>query len=90
VTGGYATYGDADVIGIAVDTDAGKIWWAKNNTWVEGDPSSGTTPSYTSNYLKSHLHIHATPYDANGKLTIRGLSSEFTYSPPSGFSAAFD
>lgn len=89
-TGGYSTFTDNDVIGVAVDTTNGYIWFAKNNTWIEGDPAAGTTPSYTSNYLKSHLHIYVTPYATNAKATIRGLSSEFTYSAPTGFSAAFD
>ena len=43
-------YGAGDVLGIAVDFDAGKIWMAKNNTWYNdadgtaGNPSAGTYP----------------------------------------------
>ena len=42
VTGGTACV-DGDVIGIAVDIDAGKWWFAKNNTWSDsGDPAAGS------------------------------------------------
>lgn len=37
-----------DVIQIAVDFDAGKIWWGWNGTWLDsGDPSSGINPIFS-------------------------------------------
>lgn len=40
--GGYGTYGAGDIIGVAVDFGAGKIFFAKNNTWLNGgNPATG-------------------------------------------------
>jgi len=37
------TYTTGDIIGIALDLDNGKIYFAKNNTWLNsGDPAAGT------------------------------------------------
>ena len=37
-----------DIIQIAYDLDAGKIWWGVNNSWIlSGNPSSGTNPVYS-------------------------------------------
>jgi hypothetical protein len=38
-------YGIGDVIGVAVDLNAGSIWFSKNGTWLSGDPALGTSPS---------------------------------------------
>ena len=32
-----------DIIGIALDVDAGKVWFARNGTWVNGSASASTT-----------------------------------------------
>ena len=43
---------NGDIIGVAIKDN--KIWFAKNNTWISGDPSAGTSPSVTlssTNYL---------------------------------------
>jgi hypothetical protein len=43
-----ATYTTGDVIGVAFDLDSGKIWWAKNGTWLNsGNPGAGTNAVYT-------------------------------------------
>ena len=49
VTAAYGpSYGVNDVISIALDIDAGKIWYGKNGTWlVSGNPSTGANPSQT-------------------------------------------
>jgi hypothetical protein len=87
---GNATYGNSyitgDVIGVAVDLDAGKIWWAKNNTWqASGDPANGTGAAYTN--VSGEIFPALTLYDLNDQLTARFKSADFTYTPPSGFSA---
>lgn len=81
-----ATYGDADVIGVAWDADAGKIWWAKNNTWqASGAPAAGTGAAYTN--ATGTLYPLGTAYVGDQQVwTLRTLASEQTYSPPSGFS----
>jgi len=47
-TSGYATFGDGDIISVAMDLDNLKCYWAKNNTWITiggsvGVPTSGAT-----------------------------------------------
>jgi hypothetical protein len=52
-SGGTASsYGVAistcDILNVAVDIDAGKIWYGKNGTWMaNGNPSTGANPSQT-------------------------------------------
>jgi len=39
----YDSYSAGDVIGVAFDADTGKVWFAKNNSWLNsGNPSAGT------------------------------------------------
>tara|TARA_R110002049_G_scaffold306114_1_gene504044 strand:- start:368 stop:1717 length:1350 start_codon:yes stop_codon:yes gene_type:complete len=42
-TGGWVSgYANGDIIMIAVDVDAGKLWWGKNGSWFESaNPASG-------------------------------------------------
>jgi hypothetical protein len=38
------TYGDNDIIGVAIDLDNNKLYFSKNGTWQNsGDPTSGAT-----------------------------------------------
>ena len=40
--GWVSGYANGDIIRIAVDVDAGKLWWGKNNAWLESaNPASG-------------------------------------------------
>ena len=44
----YQTTSANDILQVAVDADAGKIWWGVNGTWVNsGDPANGTNAVYT-------------------------------------------
>ena len=83
------TWGDADVIGVAVDMDTGKVWFAKNNVWqASGDPAAGTNPAYTG--LSGTLYPMAGPFGSNGdNIHIDAVFAlpDFQYTPPTGFSA---
>ena len=50
MSGGTSFASDAsslDVMAIAIDMDAGKIWFAENNTWLDsGDPAAGSNPAW--------------------------------------------
>jgi len=91
--GGRPTAATNDVIGVAWDSVAGKIWWAKNNAWMlSGDPAAGTNPVYTNAVLTASLfpavgffgpHATAGVSALIGQLNPGGLS----YAPPAGFSA---
>jgi len=77
------------VMQVAVDIDAGKIWFGINNTWVgSGDPSSNTNPRYSN--LGSGEFM---PYWSDGASVETGAASfnfgqrPFSYTPPTGFKA---
>jgi hypothetical protein len=81
------SYATNDILMIALDIDAGKIWYGKNGTWMaSGVPATGTSPSqsFTANQLMS-------PAVASGSGTFAYVLNcgqrPFTYTPPTGFVA---
>lgn len=75
-----------DIIGIALDLDNGKLWWSKNNVWQEsGDPANGTNPAYTG--LSGTFFPAVTIYTVSNAITARFKTSDFDYSPPTGFNS---
>lgn len=81
-----ATWSNGDKIGVAVDLDAGKLWFSKNGAWQgSGDPAAGTSPAFSGlagTYFPV-LSLYAAPAVAEGRFKV----TDFTYPPPSGFSA---
>jgi len=80
---GFATT-SGDVLQVAVDLDAHKIWFGKNNTWSNsGDPATGTNanvkPVPTATFFVGAGFY--TPGSKFGPITYGSLS----FSPPSGF-----
>ena len=44
VTDSYQTTpSTGDIIGVALDVDAGKVWFARNGTWINGSATASTT-----------------------------------------------
>lgn len=85
-----ASYGSAvakgDIISVAVDLGAGKIWFAKNGVWqASGDPATGANPTFTG--ISGNLAPAVGLYTSGNSVSGRFTSSSLTYSPPSGFSA---
>ncbi len=76
-----------DIIGMALDADAGKIWFAKNNVWVQsGDPAAGTNPRWDdATILNYPIYPCCDLRYTDDQLTIRFSAAHQTYSPPSGF-----
>jgi hypothetical protein len=80
-----------DVLSIAIDLTAGKIWVAQNNVWFgSGDPSTGanpmwniTTPAAGLAYFPA-LTLHA---PASGVWTLQSTAASQKYAPPAGFVA---
>jgi hypothetical protein len=87
-TTGYSSWTTNNVIGVAWDVDAGKIWYAKDNTWQSGNPSSGTSPTNT---FTAGLLLLPEIYTDNSAGTKSGSFNfgqrPFTYTPPSGYVA---
>jgi hypothetical protein len=87
-SGSTTAYGSTftlnDVIGVALDLDNGKIWWAKNNVWQAGGvPASGTGEAYSG--LSGSFYPMYSPYTLNNAGTLRTDLSSFSYTPPDGF-----
>jgi len=79
-----------EIIGVALDMDAGKIWFALNNVWqASGDPANGTGEAFSglsgSLFPMGSCGENQGSYDYDQQ-TIRPDSNSQTYSPPSGFS----
>lgn len=88
-TNGGITPGLNDVIGWAVDFDAGKVWMALNNSWTGGgSPASGTSPWKTFTAYSLTLYPACALYSNDTANIIKLLpGASMTYSPPSGFAA---
>lgn len=73
-----------NILGIAVDLSAGKMWFSKNGTWMgSGNPSAGTNPNKTG--LSGTL-FPACFSDTSG-LVGTLTAGAFSYTAPTGFSA---
>lgn len=81
------TLSATDVLGIAVDIDAGKLWFRYNGTWVDGgDPGAGTGANITDSTISDFLGV---PTFANYSSTVvveaRFNEDDLTGSIPEGF-----
>ena len=81
---GSATYLGARQIGdicmIAVDTDAGKIWFGRNGTWEEsGNPATGTNAQYTNipSVVRPAANVYNTENGIDGCFANFGQDSSF-------------
>lgn len=87
---GYSRYGVAwdalgDVLMIAFDIDAGKLWFGANGTWMaSSDPGAGSSPAFSGIPSGAYKIIGGAKfnYGAHG---IRASQSP-AYTVPSGFS----
>lgn len=81
-----STWTNGDVIGVAFDITAGKIWFAKNGAWqASGDPAAGTNEAYSG--LSGRLMPAIGFYFSGNNGTVAFADADLTYSPPSGFLA---
>jgi hypothetical protein len=77
-----------DIIGCAIDFTNGKIYWAKNNVWINsGDPAAGTNAAFTTLDNTQGHYPSVSTAAANVAVTARFKSADLTYTPPTGFSA---
>lgn len=84
--GAGETVAAGDVVGIALDVTAGRVYFAINNTWINSaDPAAGTD-GYAYSVTGPFL-LASTPGDAGAVITLRTADGDFTYTPPTGFTA---
>lgn len=78
-----------DVGMLAVDLDAGKLWFGLNGAWkgasggllVTGDPASGSAPFLTDTFGNVCIAVHL----VNDAATFRFGASSWQYAAPAGF-----
>lgn len=86
---GSPSWINGDIISVAIDLDAGKIWWAINGVWhSSGDPATGANAIFS--------NLTGTLFPAVSMAPGAGVSSicttnfgatDFVYDIPDGFSA---
>jgi hypothetical protein len=89
-TGTVSSATSGDVIMIAFDVDAGKLWVGKNGTWMNsGVPASGTGNVFTTlptSPIVPQVSMYGNTGDNYGWFTNFG-QRPFAYTPPTGFVA---
>jgi hypothetical protein len=87
-TGTVSSATSGDVIMIAFDVDAGKLWVGKNGTWMNsGVPASGTGNVFTTlptSPIVPQVSMYGNTGDNYGWFTNFG-QRPFAYTPPTGF-----
>jgi hypothetical protein len=78
-----------DVVGWALDLDAGKCWVARNNTWIQGDPATAASPLSTNISATGSVFPAACPWKTPHVVTMRFDPASHSYSPPAGFTAGW-
>lgn len=91
-TGNYGSQiNSGDVLMIAVDFDAGKIWYGRNGSWFgspAGDPAAGTNQSQTISTGVTYAPMFGR--DSSNATTTNYVNfgqRPFAYTPPTGFKA---
>jgi hypothetical protein len=75
-----------DVFMVAVDEDAGKIWFGRNGTWYSsGDPAAGTNEAYSN--LTGQVTPAVSSVDTTSAIALNCGQRPFAYTPPTGFVA---
>jgi hypothetical protein len=88
ITSGISTATTSDTINVAVDIDAGKLWFGKNGTWFNsGNPATGADAAYTN--LSGAMSIAIAQYNLGGNavVSLNAGQRPFAYTPPAGFLA---
>lgn len=86
VTATSSSWTTGDIIGVAYDADAGKLWWAKNGTWANsGNPAAGTGAIYTG--TGANLYPVWSGEINTNAVTVNFGTTTFVYSAPSGFNS---
>ena len=89
-----STVSSGDVLSLAFDADAGKLWVAQNGTWMTnaggtGDPANGNNPDFSSLTYSGGYFFMAGPYGSTTSSTLEANfgARPWVYSAPSGFKA---
>lgn len=76
---------NGDVVCIALDLDAGKLWFGKNGVWIgSGDPVAGTDWTFS---FTGGLELFAACSVQSGGGTANFGASSFSHTVPNGFNS---
>ena len=77
----------ADIIMVAEDLDADKIWFGRTGTWLlSGNPATGANPVWSLSPGATYFPcVYMNSGSPGGQVTARFKASDFTYAPPAGF-----
>jgi len=77
-----------DILSVALDLDNGKIWFAKNGTFVDsGNPAAGTNSQFSVVPGTYKPAVRTTGGSTTTTLNVNFGQSHFVYTPPTGFKA---
>ena len=79
---------NGDILQVAYDSDTGKAWYGKNNTWYfSGDPANGTAMSNPITMAGDDVRflIQGRSGSAANIVDVNFGAGGFAYTPPSGF-----
>ena len=89
-----STVSNGDILSLAFDADAGKLWVAQNGTWMTnaggtGDPANGNNPDFSSLTYSGGYFFMAGPYGGSTSATLEANfgARPWAYAAPSGFKA---
>jgi hypothetical protein len=84
----YTVPSSDDIISFAVDIDNGKLWFGVNGVWQQGDPATGTTPSFEDTTISGqNMYVCYTHRYSGEQCTTQFDSAQLSYSPPAGFTS---
>lgn len=85
--GPYATTADASVVGCAIDFAAGKVWFAVNGAWQNGNPATGAGGSAVTFATAPVFPMFGCENGKTSSCTANFGGSAFAYALPAGFTA---
>ena len=82
----YGAYTGGQTVGVAVDMNAGNIWFSVNGTWqASGNPETGANPAFSG--LSGEVFPQIGLLNATTSAVANFGQRPFAYTPPAGFRA---
>jgi len=82
---GMSTFASGDIISLAFDADAGKLWFAKNGTYYNsGNPAAGTNATVSS-IASGNWFVSVGRIASTNDAQFNYGQQPFSYTPPTGF-----
>ena len=85
---GNPAFTTSDVLQVAIDIGAGKIWYGIDNTWVNDDSGNAGNPAagtYPINTFTAGTEMFPKLVNNKGNVSVNWGQQGFAFTPPSGF-----